>query len=152
MTAVTIVGMAAGGVLILTAVAVFLIKKEFSPGGVMVTIVGLVLIGMSQWSSIKLTGAGVTLEVLRDQITQTAAAADEVAAQAENAAAGLEATKRQVANLAQLLETKQVLPATAVQPIRAQLSAVPSVDRSKLATARSKLATAREGLNRLKSP
>src|SRR5262249_31481902 len=132
--------------------AVFLIKKEFPAGGVMVTIVGLVLIGMSQWSSIKLTAAGVTLEVLRDQIRQTAAAADEVAAQAENAAAGVEATKRQLAHLTQLLETKQVLPATAAQPIRAQLSAVPSVDRAKLATARSKLATAREGLNRLKSP
>jgi hypothetical protein len=145
MTAVTVVGMNAGCVLVLAAVAVFLIKKEFPAGGVMVTIVGLVLIGMSQWSSIKLTAAGVTLEVLRHEIRQTAAAADEVAAQAQNAAAGVEATKRQLANLTQLLETRQVLPATLAQPIRAQLSAVPSLDRSKLAAAR-------EALNRIRRP
>jgi len=139
MTTVTVVGMAAGGVLILTAVAVFLVKKEFPAGGVVVTMVGLVLIGMSQWSSIKFTAAGATLEVLRHEIRRTAAAAEEVAAQAEETAAAVEATKLQLASLTGLLETRQVLPATMAQPIRAKLSAVPSVDLSKLRTARGDL-------------
>lgn len=139
MTPVTIVGMAAGAVLILTAVAVFWSKKAFPAGGVMVSMVGLVLIGMSQWSSIKITAAGATLEVVRAEIRQTAAAADEVAAQAEQAAAAVEATKQQLASLTGLLETRQVLPAAAAQPIRARLAAAPNVDLTKLGTARATL-------------
>jgi len=139
MTPVTIVGMAAGAVLILTAVAVFWSKKDFPPGGVMVSMVAVVLIGMSQWSSIKITAAGATLEVVRDQIRQTAAVADEVAAQAQQAAATVEATKQQLANLTDLLETRHVLPAAATQPIRAQLAAAAKVDLTKLRTARATL-------------
>jgi hypothetical protein len=101
--------------------------------------VAVVLIGMSQWSSIKITAAGATLEVVRDQIRQTAAVADEVAAQAQQAAATVEATKQQLANLTDLLETRHVLPAAATQPIRAQLAAAAKVDLTKLRTARATL-------------
>lgn len=42
MTPVTISGMVAGGLLILTTIAIFWTKKEFPGGGVAVTLVGLV--------------------------------------------------------------------------------------------------------------
>ena len=48
MTAVTITGLIAGSVLILTASIVFLLKKEFPVGGIGVAMIGLVFIGMSQ--------------------------------------------------------------------------------------------------------
>jgi hypothetical protein len=139
LTLVTIVGMAAGAVLILTAVAVFWSKKDFPAGGVMVSMVGLVLIGMSQWSSIKITAGGATIEAVRAEITKTAAAAEEVAAQAQQAAEAVEATKKQLASLTDLLETRQVLPAAAAEPIRARLAAAPNVDLTKLGKARATL-------------
>lgn len=139
MAPVTIVGMAAGAVLILTAVAVFWNKKEFPTGGVMITLVGLVLIGMSQWSNIKISAAGATVEVVRDEIKKTAEAVDQVAAQAQLAAGAVEATRQQLASLTDLLESKQVLSAATAQPIRAKLEAAPRTDVMKLGTARESL-------------
>lgn len=143
MTAVTIAGIVAGGILILAAVTVFLIKKEFPAGGVTVTLIGLVLIGMSQWSSIKLTAAGVTLEALTNNVKQMAAAAEEVATQAEQAAAGVETTRQQLVGLSQELETKQVLPPAVVRPIQSKLYNMPRADLSKLAKARADLRSLR---------
>ena len=139
MAPVTIVGMAAGAVLILTAVAVFWNKKEFPTGGVMITLVGLVLIGMSQWSNIKISAAGATVEVVRDEIKKTAEEVDQVAAQAQLAAGAVEATRQQLASLTDLLESKQVLSAATTQPIRAKLEAAPRADVMKLGTARENL-------------
>jgi hypothetical protein len=139
MTAVTIVGMAAGGVLIIAAVAVFLSKKEFPAGGVMVTLVGLILIGMSQWSTIKITAAGATVEVARDEIRTTAEAVDAVAEQTQQAAAAVEATRQQLSNLTAMLENRQVLSAAAVQPIRTELSTAPRIDAAKLKEVRDSL-------------
>ncbi len=144
MSTVSIVGMIAGGILVLTAVVVFLAKKEFPAGGIMVTAIGLVLIGMSQWTSIKLSGLGINIEVLRNEIAETAAAADEVAAQAEQAAAGLEATKQQLASLTRQLDANRALPGRAAQPIQQQISSIPTVDRSKLTAARATLRTLRD--------
>jgi len=139
MTPVTIMGMAAGAVLILTAVVIFLSKKDFPPGGIVVTLVAFAFIGMSQWSSIKITAAGATLEAIRGEVRQTAAAADEVAAQAQQAAAAVRATKEQLESLTVQLDKKQVLSPAATEPIRAQLRAAPTVDVSKLNTARATL-------------
>lgn len=146
MTIVTIVGMVAGAALILTAVAVFWSRKDFPTGGVTVTLVGLILIGMSQWSTIRLTTAGTTVELLknelqqtRNELQQTAAAVDKVAAQAQQAAAAVEETNRQIVNFADLLEERQVLSADAVEPIRAELESVPKINLMELDTARETL-------------
>jgi hypothetical protein len=139
MTSVTIVGMAAGAVLILAAIGVFWNMKTFPAGGVMVCLVGFALISMSQWSSIKISAAGATVEFLRDQIKQTAAAADELAAQTQKVATAVEATQKQLASLTDLLETRKVLPATEARSIRTRLEAVPNVDPIKLGNARAKL-------------
>jgi hypothetical protein len=139
MKAVTIVGMIAGGILILTAVAVFLIKKEFPSGGVAVTMVGMALIGMTQWSSIKITAQGIEVQRIAENTRKIAAAVDEVAAQTEQAEAGIEATRQQVVALTAELETRHVLPSESSRAIGVHLSAVPRIDRSKLAAARSAL-------------
>jgi hypothetical protein len=138
MTPVT-VGMIAGAFLILTAAAVFWSKKNFPAGGIVITLVGFLLIGMSLWSNIKITAAGATIEVVRAEIRQTAAATEEVAAQAQQAVAALEATKQQVASLTSILETRNVLPGSEVQRINAGLAAVPHVDVHKLGAARATL-------------
>ena len=141
MTPVTIVGMVAGGLLILTASAVFLIKKEFPAGGLGVALIGLVLIGMSQWSSIKISTAGVSvdLQVVKAQLEQTAAAAEEIATQAQQTAASVQTTREQVAALTQQLQSRNVLSDAALRPIRAKLDAAPRADSIRLRTAREKL-------------
>src|SRR5919108_3042283 len=128
MTAVTIVGMVAGGLLIATACIVFLLKKDFPAGGFGVAVIGLVLIGMSQWTSFKITAAGVSLEAVKAQVQKTAAAAEEIATQAQQTAASVETTREQVATLAQQLQSSNVLSAAAVRPIRAKLDTAPRAD------------------------
>lgn len=137
MTAVTIVGMAAGGVLILTAAAISWSKKAFSAGSITVCLIAFGLIGMSQWSSIKITAEGI--EVLRDELKQTATAAEEVAAQVEQTATAVEATKEQLTALAAHLASQHVLSAAAIQPIRVRLAALPTLDLTKLNAARTTL-------------
>jgi hypothetical protein len=141
MTPVTIAGMVMGVLLILTAIAVFWSKKAFPVGGVAVTLVGLVLIGMSQWTTIKINagGASIDLRTLRAQVQETAAAAEEVASQAQQAAAAAETTREQVAVLARQLETRNVLPSAAARSIRATLDTAPRADLERLRSAQEDL-------------
>jgi hypothetical protein len=139
MDIIEIVGVIAGGILILCAVAVFWSKKEFPLGGIAVTLVAFVLIGMSQWTSIKISAAGATVEALKEAVKQTAIAADEVAAQAEQAAAGVQATQKQIENLSSLLESRRVLGSEAVRQIKTELKAAPDVDLNKMRIARESL-------------
>ncbi len=139
MSAVVIVGMIAGSVLVLAAAYVFVKNKDVSAGGVGVTLVGLLLIGMSQWSTIEIEGGGFKIKALRDAIAQTAAAADTVAAEAEQAAAGIDATRRQLASLTREIENRGVLVPAVTRPIQSQLSAVPAIDRTALERARANL-------------
>ena len=136
MSAVIIVGLAAGSVLILTAVIIFLKNREFPAGGIAVTLIGLVLIGMSLWSKVEIEGGGIKITVLRTALTETAAAADEVAAQAEQAAAAAEATRRQLASLTQLMENRGLLAPAVTRSIQQQLAEVPAFDRTRLERAR----------------
>lgn len=141
MSPVTVVGMVAGGLLIVTACAVFLNKKEFPAGGLGVALVGLVLIGMSQWTSIKVNtpGGSVEFAALQKDVKQTAEAADELATQAQETAASVETTRQQVTALTQQLQNNKVLTATAVAPIRAKLETAPRADVSRLRIAKDNL-------------
>lgn len=132
MTPVTIVGMIAGAVLIVVVVVVFLRKQEFSSGGVVVTVIGLILLTLSQWSSIRLSAAGTTLELVKE----TAAAADQVAAQTQQTAAALETTRQQLSALAAQLGAKNVLTAPTLHAMQSTLAAVPRVDVNRVLEAR----------------
>jgi len=133
MTAVTVVGMVAGGLLIVTAWVVWL-KTKTPTAGVGAALFGLVLIGMSQWTSIKISAAGfsVDLQAVKAQVKQTAAAAEELATQAQQTAASVETTREQVATLAQQLQTKNILSDAAVRPIRARLDTAPRAGVNRL--------------------
>jgi hypothetical protein len=142
MSPAAIVGMAAGVVLIVTVAGVVWVKKTFPGGAIALALVGFVLIGFSQWSSIKLTAAGASVEVvtkLQADVQRTAEAAGTVAAQAEQAAAAVEANSREVATLVRALDGQRVLNAAATRPILTGLAAVPRLDMQRLATARATL-------------
>lgn len=139
MTVITMVGLGAGSLLVLSAVYIFVLKKEFPAGGIGVVMVGLVFIGMSQWSSFTLTVGPAKIEAMQQMIIDTARAAEAVAAQAEKAAAEVEATRTQLTVLTKQLEVRNVLPAATIRPIQERLSVVPKVDVSKLRDARKDL-------------
>jgi len=139
MSPVTVVGMVAGGLLLLTAIVVFITKKEFSTGGVAVTVVAMILIGMSQWSNIQFEAFGIKFAALTKAINMTAAAADEVAAQTEQAAAEIAATREQLASLTQQIANTHVLSPGATAGIQTQLSTPPKIDLEKLKKARTDL-------------
>jgi hypothetical protein len=133
MPAVIIVGVAAGSLLIVTF-CVLLLRKSNPAGGVWVAVIGAVLIGMSLFARIKISGAGVSveLETVKAQVQQTAAAAEEIATQAQQTAASVETTREQVATLAQQLQSRNILSDAAVRPIRAKLDTAPRADVNRL--------------------
>jgi hypothetical protein len=136
MSPVVLVGLVIGAILVLTAVSIFLMKKEFPPGGVAVTLIGLVMIGMSQWSTIEIEGGGIKFKALKEQVRAAAEAAEEVAAQAELAATSAETTRQQLADLTGQIERHRVLPPTLTRSIQQRILTAPTVDRAKLARAR----------------
>lgn len=141
MTPVTIVGLVAGSIFVAVAAFVFVSKKAFPAGGIAVSAIGLVLIGMSQWTQVKVVAGGVTIELqaLKADIQKTAAAAEVVAVQAQHAADSVHQVKQQLADVTRLLDASHVVPAPRTQEIRDRLSQAPTVDRSQLDSARASL-------------
>ena len=139
MNPVTIVGMAVGALLILTAIGVFWSKKEFPAGGIGVTFVGLALVGMSQWSTLRLKAPGLEFEAIRAKLDSTISAAEVVAGEAQNAAAAAEATRQQVSTLTSQLATHNLIPPTASIAIRRALDAAPRTDTTRLRMATDRL-------------
>ena len=117
MTPVTIVGMVSGVLLVLTAIYIFVSKKEFPAGGVAVTLIALVMIGMSQWTTIKIKGAGLDID-----LSTLARAVDTLAAQSVNTANVSETTRQGLLKLTDQLGRRNVLDrssATSVtEPVR----------------------------------
>jgi len=139
MSPVVIVGMSAGILLIVTAAWVFVSKKAFPGGGILVVVVGMVLIGMSQWSTITLKGAGVEFQAVRAKLDSTVSAAAEVAGEAQNAAAAAEATRQQVTTLTSQLAARNLVSPAASAAIRGALDAAPHADIAKLRVATDRL-------------
>lgn len=146
----TFVALLAGVALIITAVVVFVVTLSFPVGGLGITLVGLVLITVSQWSKIKLSGEGLELErrlttversvqtveqsVRRVQadVNQTTQAASIVATQAQAAAQAVDTTNRQLVELTRVLESRQAVPPSSAQSIYRELKTAPRVDINKL--------------------
>lgn len=139
MTPVTIVGMAAGSLLILTAAAIFWSQKAFPAGGIAVSVVAFAMIGMSQWTTIKIEAGGAKMEVTREEVLQIAAATNELADQAENVAAAIEVSKAQIRDVLNVLENRDILSAAAAQPIRHRLNTAPTIDIDRIQEARSEM-------------
>lgn len=68
MNATSIVGVIGGAALLLTAIGVFIVKREFPSGGVTVTFVALALIGLSQWSTMEVRDGTIRLSALQARI------------------------------------------------------------------------------------
>jgi hypothetical protein len=78
---------------------------------------------MSQWSTIKIKGAGLEVD-----ISQIASAVDKVAEEAVTNAAAVETTRQQLLTLSRQLEHSQALSVTSARALRDSLSRVPAAD------------------------
>jgi hypothetical protein len=133
---VTAVGIIAGIALLITAIKVFWGQRE-APAGSVAAVVGLILIGMSQWSTIKIKGAGLEVD-----ISQIASAVDKVAEEAVTNAAAVETTRQQLLTLSRQLENNQTLSVTNARALRDSLNKVPAADTVAVNRARIDLRTA----------
>jgi hypothetical protein len=141
MSPVTIVGLVVGTGIITTAIVVFLRKNDFPAGGVGATAVGMVLIGMSQWTSITLKAGGVDVELqaLQKQLDSTAASAAVVSDEAHKAAAAADVARQQITTLTTQLATKGVLTPQSANAIRTALAVAPHSDTTRLRLATDQL-------------
>lgn len=127
---VTIVGLVTGLALIASAVRAFWSQKD-GTSGIAAALVGLILIGMSQWSTISVKGAGIEIE-----LAAIAQAVDAVAEEATAAATAVETTRQQLLSLSTSLERSQSITRADASAIRDSLRAVPTVDPRNVIEAR----------------
>jgi hypothetical protein len=119
---VTIIGLLAGTALIISAIRAFWNQRD-GTSGIVAALVGLIMIGMSQWATISVKGAGIEIE-----LAAIAQAVDAVAEEAISAATAVEATKQQLLSLSTSLERSQTITRADAGAIRDSLRAVPTVD------------------------
>jgi cell division protein FtsB len=122
----------------LTALGIFLSKKEFPVGGVGVLGIGFVLIGMSQWTSFKFQAGGVNFEAvqnLQKQIQATASSAAAIAQEAQKTAAAQDVTRQQLATLTKQLATNRTLAPQSAEAIGGAIARAPRADTNQLRAA-----------------
>jgi hypothetical protein len=130
MTPVTITGMAAGTLLILTTAAVFWAKKDFPVGGLGVVLLGVILIGMSQWSSIKVNAGGNSVELLafEKKLDSAVTATADLAVATRNAANSAETAKSQISELTTVLAQRNLVSPEASAKVQDAIKASPAAD------------------------
>lgn len=141
----TVVVMALGAVIILAAIANYLLRRQISSQEVAFAVVGFILITAPNWSSILIDLGGQKIEIKR-QIGEAASASDAVAEQVEVLSNEVSGIRSQLLSLSELLRTQQAVPSGAAQQIESRLRSLPGVDRASLGTARTTLRRLRTDL------
>jgi hypothetical protein len=140
MTPLAIVGFILGGLLALVVIAVFWVKKDFPVGGLGALLVAAVLVSLPIWKSISIKGFGLDIQLLKEEVQRTAAAAEQVAGQVQQTAATVETTRTQIAALAQNLLNKRIITVATFHEMNKTLNAAPRPDLAQLTAARARLA------------
>lgn len=123
---ITAIGVLVGIAVAVTTLVVIVKSKEIKAPAIGTLAIAAFLLVGSQWTTFKVTESGL-------EVSRAAEAADEVAAQLEQLADGVEAIKEQVRLLAQRA------PSADARSITAELNRTPGPDRQKLAAARKTL-------------
>lgn len=142
MPIVTVTGLVAGAALVFAVIWVIMKKQEFSVGAIGLALVGLVMIGMSQWSTIRISGGGMDIDIstLQRQVAETAEAVDALAEETVATANVAETTRDQLLSLSSELQRARTLPTGVTGAIRDSLTAAPHVDTANIRNLRSSMA------------
>jgi hypothetical protein len=137
-------GIVAGAILVVSAAVVWFRKQVFGVGGSLLTVAGLLLLGMSIWSRAKVSvGAdGITAEV-EQAVRQAADAGAAVAEETTKLAKDVELLRQELSRLAASVQaTGKVSPEDADNVV-ATLKAAPSINPQSLSRASKQLETLR---------
>lgn len=141
MEAAFVVGMVVGAIMALVASYVLLKGNDFTLNTLGFTAFGVLLIGMSVWSQVKIqvNEQGLSFEVLRQQVQQTAEEVLAVAEQVDVAAQALEDNRMRLTSLAGTLVRRDLVPQAEIQRILGPEADIPHVDRERLENTRLRL-------------
>ena len=133
------VGLAAGGLFVVSVCVVWLTKQTFGTGGAVMSFAGVLLVGLSVFktANIGVTSDGVSINFDLQQVAEDAVT---ISNELQTLSAAVQANKEGLMDvLARLEEEKVVDPAT-VASLRKPLETAPRLDTSRLNQASSRLA------------
>ena len=134
------VGMIIGAVAIGAVCWVWVRKQTFGTGGIGLSIVGVILVGLSVWKSVEVSYTNgnlvVRLQKLEQRLGQVAEASSAVTQEVQKLTDSANTTREEFLKLARTLEARGTLPAATIRDIRESIARAPTVDRAKLDSAR----------------
>lgn len=103
------VGLLVGVIVMLSVVYVFIKERTLNTGGVVLSLIGMILIGLSIWSNIKIQTEGLTLELkkIKGEVSQLASASKVVTEEVTKITRDIDASNQQVLNLTRVLSEEQ---------------------------------------------
>lgn len=130
-----IVGIVVGTVAMLTTCLVWFRKQVFGTGGAVLSLFGVMLIGMSVWGSVKITlpgGIEAELETLKGKIEVIAESSQGISDEVRNIAEVTETTRDEFVQLTRDLETLPALSHTSGLSDRRAAVSTRSLDPQRL--------------------
>lgn len=128
-------GLVLGSLALLSVFFVWIRKQTFGTGGSILSVVGLILIGMSLWSNIRFRisaeGFEASLEAIESRVEQVADAGTDIAETLTDVTRNLETAQTQFVALTQVLERRQVAPAQ-MQALRRPIESAAVIDPARL--------------------
>ena len=138
-TAVYTVGLVFGGLAVFSVCYVFMKTRTFGFGGGVLSLVGVILIGLSLWSRVKIEvskeGLKGEFETLQQNVVALAGASESLSEEVKTLAERAETTSDQLVALTRNLEAGQSLNMPDGRNIRRQLDAAPSSNISRIDSA-----------------
>lgn len=135
-----IVGLVVGAVAIAAVCWVWVRKQTFGTGGTVLSIVGVILVGLSVWKTVEISYTNgslmVRLQKLEERLGQVAEASSAVTQEVQKLTDSANTTREEFLKLTRTLEARGTLPAATIRDIREAIARAPTVDRAKLDSAR----------------
>jgi len=135
-TATYIVGIGLGILAVASACYVWVSHQTFGVGGCTLSVVGLVLVGLSIWSGVKIKvgegGLEAEFQRLSRQVEAVAQANETVIQEVKKIATVTETGKQQFIELTRVLEAQRVAKPTQLENIRKPVLTAPTVDLKRL--------------------
>lgn len=140
---VIIIGLIMGSVTLLTACYVWLRKQVFGLGGGILSLVGVILIGLSLWSNVSIEVSEGTIKAefdrLERQMNDMAHANEAVTEEVGAMWRVVDTNKDQFIQLTQELQTRRTISQERLDEIREPVLTVPQVDVQKIDSAKALL-------------
>jgi hypothetical protein len=128
-----IAGIILGSIAVLSAVYVWVKDRTFGMGGGALSLAGIVLVGLSIWSSVRIkvneSGLEADFNRLQSQVSEVTKTSLAVTDEVRKIAESTQANKDQFLKLTSALETRQVVRPEVLAAIEKPIESTPTADR-----------------------